>query len=87
MYIKSYSEPVVYSGIFRTIDIFSQFQARNSGTTQEQFMINMLTLNSEPDSGIFKSGLSRHACSGIFTKLHSWLHLSRNTFQNSGMFQ
>ena len=45
MYIKSYSELMVYSDIFRTIGIFSQFQARYSGITQEQFMLNMLTLN------------------------------------------
>ena len=38
MNIKAYSEPMAYSGIFRTIDIFSQFQARYSGITQEQFM-------------------------------------------------
>ena len=45
MYIKSYSEPMVYSGIFGNIDIFSQFQARYSGITHDQFMLNMLTLN------------------------------------------
>ena len=28
MYIKTYSEPMAYSDILRTIDIFSQFQAR-----------------------------------------------------------
>ena len=38
MYIKAYSEYMAYSGIFRTVDIFSQFQARYSGITQEQFM-------------------------------------------------
>ena len=38
MYIKTYSEPIAFSGIFRTIDTFSQFQARYSGITQEQFM-------------------------------------------------
>ena len=38
MYIKGYLEPMAYSGIFRTIDIFSLFQARYSGITQEQFM-------------------------------------------------
>ena len=38
MYIKAYSEPMVYSGIFRTILIFSQFQARYSGITQDPFM-------------------------------------------------
>ena len=27
MYIKAYSEPMAYSAIFRTGDIFSQFQA------------------------------------------------------------
>ena len=29
---------MAYSGIFRTADIFSQFQARYSGIIQEQFM-------------------------------------------------
>ena len=38
MYIKGYSEPMVYSSIFRTTDIFSQFQAHYSGITHEQFM-------------------------------------------------
>ena len=38
MYIKAYSQGMAYSGIFRTIDIFSQFQARYSGITLEQFM-------------------------------------------------
>ena len=33
MYIKAYSEYIAYSGIFRTADMFSQFQARYSGTT------------------------------------------------------
>ena len=37
MYIKVYSEPVAYSGIFRTVDIFSQFHTRYSDT-QEQFI-------------------------------------------------
>ena len=26
MYIKAYSEPMAYSAIFRTVDIFSQFK-------------------------------------------------------------
>ena len=38
MYIKAYSDDMAYSGIFRTADIFSQFQAHYSGITQEQFM-------------------------------------------------
>ena len=38
MYIKAYSEYMAYSDTFRTVDIFSQFQARYSGITQEQFM-------------------------------------------------
>ena len=37
MYIMAYSEPMTYSGIFRTVDIFRHFYARYSGT-QEQFM-------------------------------------------------
>ena len=35
MYIKAYSEYMAYSGIFITVDIFSQFQARYSGITYE----------------------------------------------------
>ena len=38
MYIKAYSECMVYLGIIRAGDIFSQFQARYSGINQEQFM-------------------------------------------------
>ena len=38
MYIKAYLEPRAYSGIFRTIDRFSQFHAHYPGITQEQFM-------------------------------------------------
>ena len=34
MHIKAYSEPMVYSGIFGTIDIFRQFQVRYSVITQ-----------------------------------------------------
>ena len=48
---KAYSELMAYSRIFRTIDIFNQFQARYSGITQEQFM-HILDLT-EADSGIF----------------------------------
>ena len=53
MYIKEYLEYMVYSGIFRTVDIFSQFQARYSGFTQEQFMhiLNFIWA----DSGIFRT--------------------------------
>ena len=45
MYIKAYSEHMVYPGTFRTVDIFNQFQARCSGITQEQFMhiLNVLS--------------------------------------------
>ena len=40
MYIKAYmSEPMAYSGIFRTVYIFSQFQAHYSGIIQKQFML------------------------------------------------
>ena len=38
MYIKAYLEYMAYSDIFRTGDIFSQFQAHYSGIIQEQFM-------------------------------------------------
>ena len=53
MYIKAYSEYMAYSGIFRTVDIFSQFQARYSGITQEQFMhiLNLVLA----DSDIFRT--------------------------------
>ena len=38
MFIKAYSEPMVYSGTFRTLDIFSLFQAQYSGIATEQLM-------------------------------------------------
>ena len=37
MYIKTNSETTAYSGIFRTVDIFSRLQARYPGITQVQF--------------------------------------------------
>ena len=53
MYIKAYSENVAHSGIFRTVDIFSQFQAGYSGITLEQFMhiLNLILA----DSGTFRT--------------------------------
>ena len=51
MYIKAYSEPMAYSGIFITIDIFSQFQTRYSSITQEQFMHILYLIWA--DSGMF----------------------------------
>ena len=53
MYIKAYLEYMAYSDIFRTGDIFSQFQAHYSGITQEQFMdiLNLI----QADSGIFRT--------------------------------
>ena len=52
MYIKAYSEYMAYSGIFRTVYIFSQFQTHYSGITQ-QFMriLNLIWT----DSGIFRT--------------------------------
>ena len=44
---------MVYSGIFRTIDLFSQFQARFSGITQEQFMLILNFV--QANSGIFRT--------------------------------
>ena len=38
MYINAYSEPMAYSGIVRTVDILSQFQAHYSGVTQKQLI-------------------------------------------------
>ena len=44
---------MAYSGIFRTVDIFCQFEAHYSGITHEQFMhIPKLIYD---DSGIFKT--------------------------------
>ena len=53
IYIKAYLELMAYSAIFRTIDIFSQFQARSSGITQDQFMLILNLI--QADSGIFKN--------------------------------
>ena len=44
MYIKTCSEYMAYSSIFRTADIFRQFPAHCPGITQEQFM-HILSLN------------------------------------------
>ena len=53
MYMKTCSEPMAYSGIFRTVDIFCQFEAHYSGITHEHFMhIPKLIYD---DSGIFKT--------------------------------
>ena len=38
MYIKAYSELKAYSSLFRTVDIFSQFQAYYSCIAPKQFM-------------------------------------------------
>ena len=72
MYIKAYWEYMAYSDIFRPADIFSLFQGRYSGITQEQFM-HILDLI-QADSGTFKNtGLFRHvmfhAYSAIFSTL------------------
>ena len=53
MYIKAYREPMAYSGIFRTGDIFSQFQAHYSGITQEQFIHTLNFVYADP--GISKT--------------------------------
>ena len=53
MYIKAYSDPKAYSGIFITIDIFSQFQSRYSGISQEQFMY--ILNHASANSGIFRT--------------------------------
>ena len=44
---------MAYSGIFRTVGLFSQFRARHSGITQEQIMyiLNLIQV----DSGIFRT--------------------------------
>ena len=44
MYIQVYSEYIAYSGIFRTGDIFSQFQEHYLGITQEQciYILNLI---------------------------------------------
>ena len=78
---------MIYSGIFRTIDMFSQFQARYSSITQKQFMLILSLIQAD----ISKTGLFRrvmfHAYSDIFTKFYSWLHLWMNTCPYSGIFQ
>ena len=51
MDIMTYLETMTYLGIFKIVDIFSKFQARYSGITQEQFMhiLNLI----QAYSGIF----------------------------------
>ena len=87
MYIKAYSEYMAYPGIFRTVDIFSQFQARYSGFTQEQFMhiLNLLGRFRY----IWNSGLFRYVIffpySGIFRTLEYVIKqyfMQNQTFSN-----
>ena len=73
MYIKAYLEPMNYSGIFRTIDIFSQFQARYSGIIQEEFM-HILNLFWQTQAYLELCLIYARNVSRIFrhfTKLHS----------------
>ena len=65
MYIKAYSEYMACSGIFRTRNIFSQFQTHHLGITQEQFM-HILSLT-YADPGIFRTPL--FDVSRIFTHI------------------
>ena len=53
MYIKAYSELLIYLGIFSTIGKFSKFQARYSDITQDQFMLILNLI--QADSGIFRT--------------------------------
>ena len=81
-----YLEPMAYSGILRTVNIFSQFQASYSGITQEQFIMYVLNYSGRfrhiQNSCLFRHVMF-HAYSGAFTKLR----LSRNICPHSGMHQ
>ena len=55
MYIKEYSELIFYASIFKTMDLFSQFQVRYSGITQDQFMLIVNLI--QADSGMFRTWL------------------------------
>ena len=75
IYIKTHSEHMAYSGIFETIDIFSQFRySRAIYAYSEPYFGRFRHIQ---NFGLFKHVMF-HAYSGIFTKLQSWLHLSRN---------
>ena len=74
MYIKAYVELPAYSGIFRTVDIFSQFHARYPGITQELFMhiLNLVYA----DSGIFTTpAYWARTVSRIFGYNHKVTHI------------
>ena len=72
MYIKAYSEPMAYSGIFRIADIFSQFQTKAIHAYSEPYLSRFRhTYNT---SGLFRHVMF-HAYSGIFTKLHILGHI------------
>ena len=79
-------EPMAYSGILRTVNIFSQFQASYSEITQEQFIMYVLNCSGRfrhiQNSCLFRHVMF-HAYSGAFTKLR----LSRNICPHSGMHQ
>ena len=89
MYVKAYSELMAYSGIFRTIDIFIQFQARYSYYSKAIYAYSETCLRRfrHIQNLEFFRQVIFHAPSGIFTKLHSWLHLVRNIYPHSGTFR
>ena len=64
---------MAYPGIFRTVDIFSQFQAHYSGITQEQFIYTLNLIQVE--SGVIRTLAYFMSLSNILFKtinLQTW---------------
>ena len=68
MYIKAYSEPMAYSGIFRTADIFSQFQTRAIHAYSEPYLSRFRHIYNN-------SGLFRHVMFHAFRYIHKVTHI------------
>ena len=66
---------MVYSNIFRTINLFGQFQARYSGITQEQFMLSLNFV--QTDSGTFRT----FACLGTHIQAYSQSYILGYIYQ------
>ena len=65
MYIKAYSEPITYSGIFKTAEVFSQFQ-----TLLKSILCIFWTLFSQIQIYLELWLIQAHNVSRIFRQIH-----------------
>ena len=77
-----------YSSKFRTVDMFSQFQAHSSGITQEQFMHILNLLGRFIQIHAYLELLFTSARNVLRTFRHiDKVYISRNICPHSGIYQ